>query len=227
MNERQLLCRRALVIPLVVGTLLAATGCPVSEWIAHYDVVPAGLARVDGESAEGDLQTAGEPGKRSRVRLERPEVAVVVGFESASIHLTVENRSEEPLEILWSKAKLAGDFTAPLILGNSGSKEERSLPQQPTSLAPGESDYYQLILGPPGRWQPFSDEKTRGFWQRSRSLFDLEVDAAPRAEERQRLMQQSVGLEFRLVLPLQMGEDRRDLVLPLRVTGAELRAVYY
>lgn len=115
----------------------------------------------------------------------------------------------------------------PLILSDSGTKEERSLPQQPSSLAPGESDFYDLIPSPPGRWQPFSDDKTRGFWQRSRSLFDLDIDAAPSAEERQHLMQQAVGLEFRLVLPLQLGEKRRDLVLPLRVTGAEVRATYY
>jgi len=148
-------------------------------------------------------------------------------FESSSIHVTVENRSEEPLEILWSEAELAGDFTAPLILRTPGTKEERSLPQQPTSLAPGESEYYQLILGPPGRWQPFSDDKARGFWQASRSLFDLDIDAAPSAEERQHLMQQAVGLEFRLLLPLQQGNNRRDLVLPLRVSGAEVRATYY
>jgi hypothetical protein len=58
-------------------------------------------------------------------------------------------------------------------------------------------------------------------------MFDLDVDGTSERGARNALAERAVGKELRLVLPLEIEGRRYELGLPVRVSGASVRASYY
>jgi hypothetical protein len=214
-------CLAALAVP--------AVACTPSEYIADYGLQPAAAATLNGDSAPGVLRPFvydGAVGVRS-VQYEDERVAVDWTLNSRFARLEIENRTDAPLRVIWSESRLEGDFEAPLILAESGTHDERSLPQEPTVVPPAARARYSTIAGPPGRWQAFTNDEDRGFWQSARPMFDLDVDGAGERDGRDALAERAVGRELRLVLPLEIEGRRYELGLPVRVIRASVRASYY
>lgn len=209
--------------------LLLITGCIPSEHIAEYGMEPAGQPLLDEEPAPGELRSFVFEGARDvrAIRYESGDVVVDWITRSSGVSLEVENRTDQPIRVDWSAARLEGSFEAPLVLTDPGGREERAMPQAPTAVAPGERAHYGAIPGPPGAWQSFTGEEHRGFWQRERSVFDLDVDKASNDEARDQLARQAVGRTLRLVLPLELEGRVHELVLPARVGEATTRPSYY
>lgn len=211
-----------------VAVAVVTFACTASEHVADYGIEPVAKARVNGVEADGEWQAFMFEGA-NRIpsgRYEDDDIRVDWTVFSFGVTLTIENRSRSPLDVLWSESRIEGDFQAPLILTDPGSPEERKIPQQPTTVGAGEVSTYSAIAGPPGEWQPFTDDPERGFWQRERSLFDVELDNAPE-EERRLAAQRAVGREIDLVIVFEIEGERRRLVLPARVIEAKVRAAYY
>lgn len=209
--------------------LLLVAGCAPSEHIADYGMEPAGRPLLNGEPASGEIRSYVFEGARDvrSLRYESGEVAIAWITYSWGVSLEVENRGDQPIGVNWSGARLEGSFEAPLVLADPGSRDERRLPQAATVVRPGDRARYQAIPGPPGSWQPFTDEENRGFWQRERPVFDLDVDSVPSEDERNRLARQAVGQILRLVLPLELQGNHQELILPARVVEVTTRASYY
>lgn len=215
--------RRAMVAVAVV-----ASACTASEHVADYGIEPVAKARLNGVETDGNWQSFIFEGA-NRVpsgRYEDEDIRIDWTVFSFGSTITIENRSPSPLGVIWSECRIEGDFEAPLILTDPGTREERKIPQQPTTVGAGEKSTYSAIAGSPGEWQPFTDEPQRGFWQRERSLFDVELDDVPE-EERRLAAQRAVGREIRLVFVFEIEGERRRLMLPARVTDAQVRATYY
>lgn len=223
MLEQRALYSGLLAILAVVG------GCTPSEYIADYGLHPMGEAVLNGEPAPGELRPFVFDGAKPvrSVRYEDERVVVDWTTYSSNVRLEVANRTDSPLRVIWSETRIEGDFEAPLVLAEPGTFEQRGLPQQATVVGPGERESYTTIPGPPGDWQPLTDEEDRGFWQRERPMFDLDVDGAEDGSERDALAALAVGREIRLVLALDMGGERHELILPARVVEANTRASYY
>jgi hypothetical protein len=213
-------CLAALAVPVA--------GCTPS-YLAEYGLRPAGSATLNGAPAPGSLSAFVFDGADPvpAVRYEDDRVAVDLVLNSSRARLEIENRTEAPLRVIWSEARLEGDFQAPLILAASGTRDERSLPQEPTVLPPAERATYRTIAGPPGRWQAFTNDRDRGFWQSARPMFDLDVHGTSERSARSALAERAVGSELHLVLPLEIEGRRYELRLPVRVSGASVRASYY
>lgn len=208
---------------------VSTLACTPSEYIADYGLQPAGVAVLNGDSAPGTLRQFvfdGADEVRS-IRYDDERVVVAWTLYSTGARLEIENRSAAPLGVVWSESRIEGAFDAPLILAEPGTYEQRSLPQQPTLVPPGEREQYSTIPGPAGRWQPFTDDENRGFWQRARPMFDLDVDRPDNGHERSALAERALGSELRLVLTLEIEGNRYELGLPARVVEASVRASYY
>jgi hypothetical protein len=209
--------------------LLAIAGCMPSEYIADYAMQPASQPLLDGRAATGELRTFIFEGTREVPSLRYADDRLIVDWTvySWGLNLTVENRTEQPMRVFWSDARLEGDFEVSLVLAEPGSREERSIPQEPTVIPPRERARYRVIPGPPGQWQPLTGAEDRGFWQRQRAMFDLEVDQAIGGHGRDQLAQQAVGRTLRFRLPIEIQGRRHDVVLPALIVGAATRPSYY
>jgi hypothetical protein len=218
--------RRALFS--AAAATLVVSGCAPSEYIADYSIRPLPQAVMNGRTAPGtwsSFQFDGvKPIPSGRYTDER--MLVEWTLVSSEISLKIENRSSGPLQVLWSESRIEGDFQAPLILGQVGPAEERKLPQQPTTIVSGATATMRAFAGPPGRWQPLTDDPTKGFWQRQRPLFDIDVDKLS-GDERESAVRATVGRSIRLVIVFRSAGERQELVLPAEVTEARVRAVYY
>jgi hypothetical protein len=216
-------------LPSFLAALLVIAGCVPSEYIADYGLHPAGPATLDGDAAPGTLHSFvfdRLKGVRS-VRYEDERLAVDWTVYSTRPRLEVENRTAAPLRVIWSETRIEGDFEAPLVLASPGPRDQRDLPQQPTVVEPGTREKYHTVPGPPGRWQPFTRDESRGFWQGARPMFDLDVNGAPGKRERNALAERALGSELRLVLVLEIDGRRHALRLPARVAEVSTRASYY
>lgn len=212
----------------VIAGAVGVFACTASEHVADYGIEPVAQARLNGVEASGEWQPFVFEGA-NRVpsgRYQDEDVRIDWTVFSFGVTLTIENRSSYPLDVVWSESRIEGDFEAPLILTEPGTPEERSIPQQPTTVLAGTVQTYSAIAGPPGEWQPFTDDPQRGFWQRERSLFDLDLDNAPE-DERRLAAQRAVGQEIHLVLVLESEGERKRLDLPARVIEAKVRPAYY
>jgi hypothetical protein len=220
--------RRLCLFGYLAALALPVVACTPS-YLAEYGLRPAGPATLDGAPAPGALSGFVFDGADPvpAVRYEDDRVAVDWILNSSRARLEIENRTGKPLRVIWSEARLEGDFQAPLILAESGTRKERSLPQEPTVLPPTERATYRTIVGPPGRWQAFTRDTGRGFWQSARPMFDLDVGGTRERGTRNALAERAVGTELRLVLPLEIEGMRYELALPVRVSGASVRASYY
>jgi hypothetical protein len=205
------------------------SACAPSEYIADYGLLPAGSALLNGDPAPGAMRAFvfhGVAGVRS-VRYQDERVAVDWTLYSRTARLVVENRTAAPLRVFWSEARIEGDFEAPLVLSTPGTADARDLPQEPTIVAPADRASYSVIPGPPGRWQHFTNDPDRGFWQMARSMFDLDVAGTGDRRARDALAERAVGSELRLVLSLEIEGARHEFRLPARVVEASVRASYY
>lgn len=213
---------------LLLALLLGAAACPVSEYVADYHLEPAGPATAAGvEVGALESRTVETPNGARAVRTEGDEVALEWRLTSRGADLRVENRGDAPLALHWDGARLEGDFAAPLVLASPGSFEERDLPQRPTTLPPGGEETYSLILGPPGPWQPFTDDPDHGFWTLRRPLFDLDVDAASGSAARLETARRALGHELRLVLPIGVEGAEGEIAVPVRVADVRVRPTHY
>lgn len=204
-------------------------GCSPSEYIADYGLQPVDEAVLDGEPAPGEVRAFVFDGVRPVPSVRYEDDAVVVDWTlySSTGTVTIENRTASPLRVIWSDTRMEGDFHAPLVLAEPGSYEERDFPQQPTVVGPAARARYTTIPGPPGDWQPFTGDENRGFWQRARPAFDLDVAHAESQRERDALAERAVGRQLRLVLALEIEGQRHELGVPARVIEANVRASYY
>jgi CheY-like chemotaxis protein len=213
----------------LVTLALPVLACTPSEYIAEYGLRPVGSATLNGAPAPGALSPFVFDGADPvpAVRYQDERVAVDWILSSRRARLDIENRTDAPLRVIWSESRLEGDFQTPLILAEAGTRHERSLPQEPTVIPPAGRVTYRAIAAPPGRWTAFTNDQDRGFWQSARSIFDLDVDGASERGARIALAERAVGMELRLVLPLEIAGSRYELELPVRVSGASVRGSYY
>lgn len=209
--------------------ILGGFGCPVSEWVADYGIEVNETALVNGEPSDAQWSTfESERGSGFPAgRYESDDTRIDVVLSSTGIDLEIENRTEEPLTVYWSETMLDGDYESPLLRADSGPRKELEPPQPPTQVAPGSIARFRLIPGPPGEWQPFTYSENEGFWQRSASLFGLEIDSEDDEDSRRQLAREAIGLDLRLHLPVEILGERNDLILPMEVSEATVRPVYY
>jgi hypothetical protein len=215
---------------LWLASLLAlGAACTPSEYIADYGLRPVCSATLNGGAVPGALRPFVFDGAEpvEAVRYEDDRVLVDWTLYSRNARLEIENRTGAPLRVIWGESRLEGDFQASLLLADPGTREERSLPQIPTEVPPFTRATYSTIAGPAGRWQAFTDDRNRGFWQPVRPMFDLDVDGAGELSAKSALARQAVGRQLRLVLPLEIEGRRYELDLPVQVSAASVRASYY
>jgi hypothetical protein len=213
-------CLATVAVPVVACT---------PSYIVEYGLQPVGFATLNEAPAPGALSPFVFDGVDPvpAVRYQDDRVVVDWILRSSRSRLEVVNRTEAPLRVIWSETRLEGDFQAPLILADAGTEEERSLPQEATVIPPGGRATYSTIAGPPGHWQAFTNDRNRGFWQSARPMFDLDVDGAAGRHTRNAIAEQAVGREFRLMLRLEIEGMHYELGLPVRVSGASVRASYH
>lgn len=207
--------------------LLGTAACPVSEHVADYHLAPAGAAESGIDAGSLDLRAVETANGARALRAESPELALEWRLTSRGAELRVENRGGEPLGLHWDGARIEGDFAAPLVLATPGGREERALPQRPSVLPAGAEETYSLIAGPPGPWQPFTDDPQSGFWTLRRPLFDLDVDGAAGSAARLETARRALGREVRLVLPVERAGTHGELAVAARVADARVRPTYY
>jgi hypothetical protein len=226
--DRELIRRIAVLRGCLASLVALGAACTPSEFIADYGLRPVGPASLNGAPAPGTVTPFVFDGAErvEAVRYEDDRVAVGWTLYSRNARLEIENRTGSPLRVIWAESRLEGDFQASLILAESGTQEERSLPQEPSEVPPTARAAYSTIAGPAGRWQAFTDDTGRGFWQSTRPMFDLDVDGAGEGD-RNALAQRAVGRQLRLVLPLEVEGRRYELGLPVQVSAASVRASYY
>lgn len=176
--------------------------------------------------------------KYKDVNLERatytdPDIVTLWGLESFGIELLFQNKTDEPVNVLWSEAYVRYQSQKePFVCAsfcsctNDCNPRIRELIPKQTTVAANKSAGFSIHPRSQVRWQDFTDPSTGGFWQ-PKPLFDLYLSPAQDDDGRYKLAQRTTGKDLQVFLPLEIHRRRVHYLFQIRVNEAKVHPSYY
>lgn len=173
------------------------------------------------------------------VNLERatysdPNIVILWGLRSFGIELLFQNKTDEPVNVLWSEAYVTyKSQKEPLVCAsfrtctNNSTPRTRELIPKQTTIAANKSAGFSIHPRSRVRWQDFTDPSTGGFWQRTKPLFELYLSQAQDDDGRYKLAQRAIGKDLQVFLPLEIHRQRAHYLFQIRVNEAKVHRSYY